>query len=169
MNQLFEKIKANYKSYLALFLVPLMFIGVALFAKIYVLSDHKNGSSFFKEVQRPGYETSPAYYVVNPSPAKAWELTHKTPGGRTLDVLADIFFWVAIIGLVLGALDLINIQVNKLTFLVFIALVFWASLKYGAYSSAVGNTTVIVSPQDYEKAKVGPEGLDGLFDSKKPL
>lgn len=158
----------DLKSKISLFLVPLLFIGVALFSKVYVLNDHKNGVSFFKEISRPGYEASPAYYTVNPSPAKAWEMTHKTPGGRTLDAIAVITFWVAIALLVLSALDVLPLQPGQATVIVVLLLAIWGALKYGSHSAAL-DTTVIVSPQQYDKAKASPEGLDGLFDSIKPL
>jgi hypothetical protein len=161
--------KQFLKSKFSLFVVPVLFIAIALFAKVYVLSDHKNAVEHQKEVKHPGYESSPEQFIIYPSPAKAWELTHLTPGGRTMDAIAVVLFWVAIALLVLGFLDITPLKPEQSLLAVFIVLCMWGGFKYGAYSSAIGNTQVILSPIDYQKANSTPHGLDELFNGKKPL
>lgn len=154
---------------LILSVIPISFIVIAFFAKVYVLSDHTPAATFYQEIQHPGYEPSPAYYVVTPSPAKAWELTHLSPGGRTMDAIAVILFWAAMAFLVLNALDFIPLKPTQAAIVAFVILAAWMGFKYGAHSSAVTNTQVIVTPADFEKAKATPGGLDALFNGKKPL
>lgn len=165
MKSLFENLKSN----IGLFVVPIAFIAIALFAKVFVLSDHKNEVTHQNEIVRSGYEPSPETFTVYPSPAKAWELTHLSPASRTFDAIAVIFFWIAIAALILGALDLTPLKPGQLLIAVVFSLLAWVSFKYSAYSSAVSNTTVILSPREYNNATQTPDGLDELFNGKEPL
>lgn len=152
-------------------ILPLVFIAIAAFAKIYVLSDNRYPVTYQSEVKRDGYEASPATYRVAVSPALAWDMTHVTFGSRVQAAFGSICFWLALVLLCLFTFD--KLQMNKQwkkIASVGLLLVLWLFLKYGAHSSAVANTYVDVTPEQYHEAVNAPgDGIKLLFKDKAPL
>lgn len=163
MNFILLALASIRKSWKQTLLVPAIFIFMALIARTIVFSSDNYPVQFHDEVVKPGYETQPAYYEVYVSPKQSWEITHSTFGGKLTSTLADVFFWCAIVLMILGAIDLLNIRKPLIPIL--LCLVLWISFKYGAHSKGLGNY-VRVSPEEYQKAKDSPEGLGVFFYGK---
>jgi hypothetical protein len=161
MKSLFKNVRLN----LNVLLTPALFIAVALFARLYVFADHKHPVKFQPEISHGvGYATDPAYYEVYVSPSQAWDLTHQTTGEHVVAFLADLFFWLAIVVMILAGLDIL--EPGKTIIPIALALLAWGVLRYTHFSNSLGYK-VHVTEQEYKKAVDSPEGVDQFFVGKK--
>lgn len=120
----------------------------AFFASDYfmVKKDKSYAVTYFQQIDRAGYESTPAYWQVEISPSLALEKTKELPNHKLLSTISIIFLIATIGLLIVAGAELVPFR-GKLSFRnVFILLLIgYLSFKYGAYSSVFVNNYAKIS------------------------
>jgi hypothetical protein len=135
----------------AIFL-SLVFLGVFFSAKQFIVKkDHKFPVTYISAVERPGYETAPAEWRIDISPALALEKTKEFGNHKAMAIIAIIFLVASIAWIFVSATDILNLKGSTPNYVLFLLLLGYLGFEYGAYSGALVNNTVSVPEAQFEK------------------
>lgn len=161
-----KKTMGNLKQAIILGLILL----ASFFASDYfmVKKDKSYAVTYFQQIDRAGYESSPAYWQIEISPSLALEKTKELPNHKLLSTISIILLIATIGFLIVAGLDIVIFKGRATFSYVFAALLLgYLSFKYGAYSSVLVNNYVRISePKFIEITGVKDHSIKSVKDNE---
>ena len=132
-------------------LLSLVFLGVFFVSRqVIVKKDHKFPVTYFQSVERPGYETAPAEWKIDISPALALEKTKEFGNYKVMATIAFLFLIASIVWIFLLATNRVTLKGSSSNLVLFLLLAGYLGFEYGAYSSALVNNSVSIPAAQFE-------------------
>ncbi len=133
-------------------ILTLAWLGVFIFAKqVIVKKDNKYPVTYFQQVDREGYESTPAQWKIDISPALSLEKAKELKSYSIMSGLAIFFLILSLIFIWVVGLDLLIFNGSTPRWVLILLLLGYISFEYGAHSSVVSNNYVSVTDAEFQK------------------
>lgn len=133
-------------------LLSLIFLGVFFVSRqIFVKKDNNFPVTYFQSVERPGYETAPAEWKIDISPALALEKTKELDNFKVMNTISFLFLIASIVWIFLAATNTVILKGSSSNLVLFVLLIGFLGFEYGAYSSGLVANSVSVPEAKFEE------------------